>query len=552
MRPLALLLGLSACTDREQPRTADGVTDTSSPATPGMTSPAAPTDGDADDDGWQQGEDCDDSDASVHPGADDPAYDGVDANCDGADDFDVDGDGQDAAAFGGGDCGDADPARFEGAPRVCGNGVDDDCDGAFDCDIRGDLLMADVATARFTGTPVSSAGYEIQTADYDGDGALDMILAADRANVSFVFRGPLLDTRESSAASAVLPGGAGGAAFGDFTGDGVPDVATTSDDIWSPTVTTIYAGPALDDQQEAQLVHADPDVTGTVLLGSADMNSDGFDDLLIGGFSDHLLGDSYGTIAAEVLFGPLAGALTDADADAFVTADPEDPWGAGGIVLDASNDLAGDGQVDLLLSAASTTNRFFVVEQPLEPIASELDAAIQMAPGPGPACAYAWAGTTGDLDGDGYADLLTSTHASAFPCADEAAAWVFLGPLVPGDLTPADAWVTVPANVGDAAMPGDLDGDGEADLVLSNTAQLLQDPYREEQVEILYAPRGFASADAVIHPSKYGDDGKYFATPGDIDGDGLADILTSDVAIQDRAGAQCGGAWTILGQPTGF
>lgn len=37
--------------------------------------------------------DCDDNDASVYPGADDSAGDGIDQNCDGTDGVDEDGDG---------------------------------------------------------------------------------------------------------------------------------------------------------------------------------------------------------------------------------------------------------------------------------------------------------------------------------------------------------------------------------------------------------------------------------------------------------------------------
>lgn len=42
--------------------------------------------------------DCQDNQSSFHPGADDPPYDGQDTNCDGQDDFDVDGDGSQSAA----------------------------------------------------------------------------------------------------------------------------------------------------------------------------------------------------------------------------------------------------------------------------------------------------------------------------------------------------------------------------------------------------------------------------------------------------------------------
>jgi hypothetical protein len=88
--------------------------------------------GDGDGDGFTADVDCDDSNASRHPGATEVCDDGVDQNCDGADDVcppvppdsDDDGYGQDV------DCDDADPDRYPGAPEVCGDRVDQDCDGA--------------------------------------------------------------------------------------------------------------------------------------------------------------------------------------------------------------------------------------------------------------------------------------------------------------------------------------------------------------------------------------------------------------------------------------
>ncbi|MCB9692051.1 MAG: hypothetical protein H6736_09575, partial [Alphaproteobacteria bacterium] len=55
------------------------------------------------------GDDCDEGDPSVYPGAPDVWYDGVDADCAGDDDYDQDRDGLASALYGGLDCDDEDP-----------------------------------------------------------------------------------------------------------------------------------------------------------------------------------------------------------------------------------------------------------------------------------------------------------------------------------------------------------------------------------------------------------------------------------------------------------
>ncbi len=75
--------------------------------------------------------DCDDADPAVHPTAAESLYDGADSDCDGGSDFDADGDGFESDLYGGSDCVDTDPAVFPSAAEAC-NAADDDCDAAID------------------------------------------------------------------------------------------------------------------------------------------------------------------------------------------------------------------------------------------------------------------------------------------------------------------------------------------------------------------------------------------------------------------------------------
>ena len=100
--------------------------------------PEKPQPIDNDGDGYTAGSDCNDNDATIHPGAAEILSDGIDQDCDGKDltisppsgiiiiDGDYDGDGYTES---GGDCNDNDASIHPGATEICGNDIDEDCDG---------------------------------------------------------------------------------------------------------------------------------------------------------------------------------------------------------------------------------------------------------------------------------------------------------------------------------------------------------------------------------------------------------------------------------------
>ena len=123
------------------------------------------------------GDDCDDEDATIFPGAEEIWYDGVDQNCSGTieNDYDQDGDGEERAEDGGSDCNDEDPTVGFDQPELL-DGVDGDCDGVVDTIGQLDASMS------FFGTLASGEGWfgasVVALDDYDGDGNREVAFGA--------------------------------------------------------------------------------------------------------------------------------------------------------------------------------------------------------------------------------------------------------------------------------------------------------------------------------------------------------------------------------------
>lgn len=334
--------------------------------------------------------------------------------------------------------------------------------------------------------------------------------------------------------------GRAAAGGGDLTGDGIPDLVlgeqvADADGVDNRGAAFVFSGALRGDRGKGD---AAATVLGSELLSElgvsmavGDVTGDGRADLVVGQFQPISTSERFGQLL--VFAGPLAGTLGREDAWAVISLSDQlgyaVPWLA---------DLDDDGQLDLVVTG-SEGDRALIYPGPLpagELIPGDARTRIQ---GPGRS-SFGEAVAAGDFDGDGDTDLAVSA-----PDGDSAEGQVFLfDALPPGSLSAADASGIL--NTGEDARElgvslaaGDLDGDGIDDLILSVDDQA--EHYRVDQ-----ATRGIVLVDEVASSIVPGGAlwplGTALAVSGDIDGDGLPDLLLGGT---DGLNAANGGAWIL-------
>ncbi len=401
------------------------------------------------------------------------------------------------------------------------------------------VLESNQPEAQF-GTSVSTAG------DVNKDGYSDIIAGAPmydkgEANegAAFVYHGSAAGINannpvilESNQADAKFGRAVDG--VGDVNGDGYSDVA-----VGAPLydkgqsnegAVFVYQGSALGINVNAALTLESNQTEasfGQSVAGAGDVNGDGFSDLVTGAILFDKGQNNEG--AAFVFHGSAAGVNTNA----AVVLENNQASAAHGWSVASAGDVNGDGYGDLVVGSYLYDNgqvnegAAFVYHgsqagtSPVAAVTLESNQA-EARGGISVACA-------GDVNGDGYSDILVGVWQFDQGEANEGAVMVHQGSAAGIIKTPVS---TIEGNQANAAMgwsvksAGDINGDGYSDIIAG--ANMFDNGQADEGAAFVWCGGAEGIWNSPVNTLGKGEDGDFgfsVATAGDVNSDGYDDVI---------------------------
>ena len=291
---------------------------------------------------------------------------------------------------------------------------------------------------------------------------------------------------------------------------------------------------------------------GYSCASAGDVNADGFSDVIVGSqFYDN--GEE--TEGRAFLYLGSAGGL---QTFAAWTAEPNQTGAWFGYSVGTAGDVNGDGYSDVIFGSIFYSNgqsqegRAFVyhgLSSGLGPAPAWTQESNQMAAGFGSMVA-----TAGDVNGDGFADVIVTASTYDNGQTDEGRAHVFQGSALGLATTPIWTAETdqADARIHSVATAGDVNGDGFSDVVIGSYFYDGGQPNEGRAFLYLGAAAGLSAVLDWAGEDDRGMDelGFSVATAGDVNGDGYSDLLVG-VPGWDNGQSEEGAAFTYLGSPFG-